>query len=320
MMPAPRNVADLCTEHAVRVWTRRNSGRWTEADEADLQQWLAAAPENRVAYEKIARVWTSLGALEGRIPRLAIPHRPSRLPLLGIAATLLVVLSLSIGFFSYRWWNGAPTTWTTPRGATRNILLADGTRIVLDADSELESRIGSRARHIALRRGEALLSVAHDAARLFEVEIGRGRITDLGTRFDVENLGGRARVSVLEGRVGLETQRGQVLLEAGHAGGYDGDGTLLPVRAADSSVALWADGQQRHFDADRLPDVLARLERYHQVTFTLTDPQLQQLRLSGTFRTSDLSLFLRTLQAALPIQIRWMDSQHVQISPRTKGE
>jgi transmembrane sensor len=131
----------------------------------------------------------------------------------------------------------------------------------------------------------------------------------------VESLQGEARVSVLEGRVGVETPRGKVLLEAGRAGGYDRNGSLLPVQDVDRSVALWRDGQ-RHFNADRLSDVLERLQRYHTVMFVLTDPQLRQLRVSGTFRTGDLSLFLRTLEAALPIEARWTDSQHVEISPR----
>lgn len=311
-MTSQQNIADIL---AVRAWTRRNSGTWTEADEADLQGWLAAAPEHRAAYDKVGRAWAAVGALEGRLPRLATRPRRNRRPLLWAAAALLAVLAFPLWLATYNWWNGHPATWSVQRGQTRTLLLADGTRIVLDANSELEARIGARARHVVLLRGEALLTVAHDASRPFEVQVGRGRITDLGTRFDVENLQGRARVSVLEGRVGVETPRGKVQLEAGRAGGYDDNGALLPVREADRSVALWQQGQ-RHFDADPLPEVLERLGRYHPVTFMLSDPRLKELRVSGTFRTGDLPLFLRTLQAALPVEARWIDSQHVQISPR----
>jgi transmembrane sensor len=347
-----QHIAAIATERAVREWTRRNSGQWTEADEADLQGRLAAAPEHQAAYDKVGRAWDAIGPLASRLTRLETPPRRDRsvtetqwrksheaptgrggaaeeiprsasgatrdrrrrmLPL--AAAALLAVLVLPLGLAAYNWWNGRPTTWSVQRGQTRTLLLADGTRIVLDANSELEARIGARARHVVLRRGEALLTVAHDASRPFEVEVGPGRITDLGTRFDVENLQGHARISVLEGRVGVQTPRGKVLLEAGRAGGYDDNGTLLPVQDADRSVALWQDGQ-RHFDAERLPEVLERLERYHPVTFELADPKLRELRVSGTFRTGDLPLFLRTLQAALPVESHWIDSRHVQISPR----
>jgi transmembrane sensor len=315
-MAARDNVADIRTQRAVRAWTQRHSGAWTAADEANLQQWLAAAPEHREAYEKVGRAWAATGALAGRLPRQATPRRARRRYGVWVAASLLAALAYPLWFVSDNWWNGAPAQWTAKRGETRSFQLTDGTAIVLDADSQIETRIGARARHVLLRRGEALLTVAHDAGRPFEVDIGPGRIKDLGTKFDVENLTGLAHVSVLEGRVGLSTPRGKLVLEAGSAGGYDATGTLLPVKTVNSAVTLWQNGQ-RHFDADRLSDVLERLTRYHAVTFVFTDPQLKDLRVSGTFRTDDLPLFLRTLRAALPIETVWLNATHVEISRRT---
>jgi transmembrane sensor len=317
-MVARQNVVDIRTEQAVRAWTQRHSGTWTAADETNLQTWLAGDPENRAAYEKVARAWTAAGELGGRLPREATSGRPRQRRRIwaAVAATLAAALVYPLWVTGDNWWNGAPAEWAAKRGETRSIHLIDGTQVVLDADSEIETRIGARARHIVLRRGEALLTVAHDATRPFKVDIGAGRITDLGTRFDVENLRGLTHVCVLEGRVGISTPRGEVVLEAGRASGYDGTGMLLPVRNADVSVTLWQNGQ-RHFDADRLSDVLERLTRYHVVTFVFADPQLQELRVSGTFRTDNLPLFLRTLRAALPIETVWLSAQRVEITRRT---
>jgi transmembrane sensor len=317
-MVAPRNIVDIRAEQAVRAWTQRHSGTWTAADETNLQAWLAADPEHRAAFEKVGRAWTAAGEIGGRLPRDAATARPHQRHRIwaAVAATLAAVLVYPIWVTCDNWWNGAPAEWAAKRGETRSIHLIDGTRVVLDADSEIETRIGARARHIVLRRGEALLTVAHDATRPFKVDTGAGQITDLGTQFDIENLRGLINVCVLEGRVGISTPRGKVILEAGRAGGYDGAGMLLPVRNADGNVTLWQNGQ-RHFDADRLSDVLERLTRYHVVTFVFTDPQLQELRVSGTFRTDNLPLFLRTLRAALPIETVWLSAQRVEISRRT---
>jgi len=216
---------------------------------------------------------------------------------------------------SDNWWNGTRAEWAARRGETRTIQLVDGTRVVLDADSRIESRIGARSRHIVLVRGEALVTVAHDTSRPFVVEAGLGRITDIGTRFDVESLKGKTRVSVLEGRVSVATAQGRLLLDAGHASGYDNLGALLPVNDIDGAVTIWETGQ-RHFNADRLSDVLERITRYHVVTFVFKDPELKDLRVSGTFRTDNLPLFLRTLRAALPIETVWLDPQRVEISRR----
>jgi transmembrane sensor len=306
-------IADFRVEQAVRAWTQRHSGSWTQDDEANLQKWLASDPANRDAYEKVGRAWTVTGQMGGRVSR-EMPNR--RRYGLWIAASLLAALAYPVWVMSDNWWNGARTDWTAKRGETRTIELSDGTRVVLDSNSQIESRIGARSRLMLLKHGEALVTVAHDANRPFKVDVGPGRITDIGTRFDVESLQGKTRVSVLEGRVSVSTAQGRLMLDAGHTSGYDNLGALLPVNDIDDAVTIWETGQ-RHFNADRLSDVLERITRYHLVTFVFKEPELKDLRLSGTFRTDNLPLFLRTLRAALPIETVWLAPQRVEISRRT---
>jgi len=318
------DITDTSVERALRTWTRRHSGTWTRTDETELQAWLAAAPEHRTAYDRVARLWADTGQLRGRFRHSETPlvreaptrRAPRRVLVAASIAALVVALAIPLWRVGSRWWSGVPVHWETQRGETKALHLEDGTQILLDADSELVVRLGARERHVLLKRGEALFTVVHDVSRPFEVEVGHGRVTDLGTRFDVETLQGSARISVLQGRVGIFTPHGQELLVAGRGGGYDSEGALLPLREIDDSVALWQDGQ-RHFDAEPLSDVVARLTRYHDVTFVFSDPRLKQLRVSGTFRIGDLPLFLRTLSAALPIETRWAGSQRVEIKPRT---
>lgn len=318
MMPESQPVADLCAEQAIRIWTRRHSGTWSETEEAELQTWLAAAPEHRAAYEKVGKLWASVGQLDGRVQRSEVGPRSVRLRRLwaACAAVLVAALLVPLGHVSYDWWNGVPVHWVAQRGEPKAIVLQDGTRVLLDAGSDLVVKLGARVRRVSLIRGEALFSVVHDASRPFELEIGPGRIADLGTRFDVETLQGAARVAVFEGRVGITTPHGEVLLTAGHSGGYDGAGLLLPVSQVSDSTALWQQGMRR-FEAAPLADVVERLMRYHSVTFVFADPQLKQLRLSGTFRITDLPLFLRTLSTALPVDARWIDPKRVELTART---
>jgi len=303
-------------DHAIRSWTRRHSGTWTQSDESELESWLAATPEHRAAFDKVARVWATAGALER--PR-AVPlmrHRLVTRRALALCATVLIIaLVVPTWQFVDRWWNGVPVLWSARRGHPEMLTLQDGTRVLLDADSELVVKLGARARRVSLRRGEALFTVVHDASRPFEVEIGPGRVTDLGTRFDVEMFDGSARVSVFEGRVGVATPHGEVVLTAGRSSGYDGSGTLLPVRTVEDKPSLSADGQRR-FDAEPLSEVVERLARYHDVTFDFADPRLRQLQVSGVFRVSDLPLFLRTLSAAFPVNAKWTGPQRVEFTLR----
>ena len=322
-------ITEVCLERAIRAWTRRHSGRWLESDETDLQAWLAAASENREAYEKVARAWAVAGNLPRPVPAAqpdissrSLQHRGfsprGRIALAACAVALLAATAVPIWKVGAHWWNGSEVHLSTGKGKPESFVLADGTKVLLDADSEATANIGGRARRVFLKRGEALLTVSHEAWRSFEVIVGAGRVRDLGTQFDIEAVGGATRISVLEGRVGVSTPRGETLLVARQAGGYDGNGILLMQKSLDAAVTRWSAGQ-RHFEDERLSDVLTRLARYHAVTFVFSDERLRDLRVSGTFRVADLKLFLRTLGAALPIDVHYLDPQHVEITSRPQA-
>lgn len=236
-----------------------------------------------------------------------------------IALACVVVLAVILAIPAWRqvdrWWNGTMLHWVAPRGESRTLVLEDGTQVLLDADSDLVARFGAHARRVSLVRGEALFTVTHDASRPFEIEIGPGRVVDLGTRFDVEKLPDAVRVAVFAGRVGIKTAHGEVVLGMGRGGGYDASGVLLPVRKVDATTTLRSDGE-RHFDSEPLAAVVARLARYHPVTFEFSEPRLQELRVSGTFRVTDLELFLRTVSAALPVEARWVGPQRMEFFPQ----
>jgi transmembrane sensor len=313
----PTDIADLTLEHAVRLWTRRHSGTWTEEDERLLAAWLAAAAENRAAYEKVARLWARAGKLEKDQLDVVLPRRLFNMKRVAVSCAVLLLIAGVIPAWLRmdRWWNGVPVHWVAPKGESKAVVLEDGTRVLLDADSDIVAKLGAYARRVSLVRGEALFTVTHDTSHPFEIEIGPGRVVDLGTRIDVEKLPDAVHITVLEGRVGIKTRHGEVVLGPGRGGGYDATGALLPVREVDAAAALRPDGE-RHFDSEPLTAIVARLERYHPVTFVFADPQLQELRLSGTFRLADLPLFLRTLSAALPIEAHWIGTQRVEFVRR----
>ena len=308
--------SELAKRHAIRLWTRRHSGTWRDSDETELQRWLAISGEHREAYEKVARAWNLAGSLQTTAPATSATTRGSPVKRAALAAAI-VLLTVAVGVplwrTGYRWWNGTEVQLATIKGQPRSFALDDGTTVMLDADSQVTANIGARRRRVALNHGEALFNVKHDAARPFEVVTPAGRVQDLGTQFDIEDLESSTRVSVIEGRVGVLTPKGQALLVAGQRGGYDNSGNLLPTRSFKPGASRWSDGQ-RHFDHELLIDVLERVARYHAVKFVFTDPRLRDLRVSGTFRIGDLALFLRTLAAALPIESRYRDPEQIEIA------
>jgi transmembrane sensor len=316
---------EILIRQAIRSWVRRQTGTWNEAEEVDLQAWLATSAEHREAYEKVTRGWELAGELQAfqprltEVPSLAHERRPPRIIRnLAVAAGIVALLVTGTLLFWNRvhlGWNGSDTHLVTLNGQPKSFVLEDGTQVQLDGDSELLARFESNRRRMTLVRGEVRFNVVHDPARPFEVSAGSGRVQDLGTHFDIEALSNSTRVDVLEGQVAVSTDHGRTLLIAGQSGGYDKAGNLDPVSPFDPTTAPWLEGL-RTFDRERLGDVLERLARHHAVTFVFEDPRMQELRLSGKFRTDDLGLFLRTLAAALHVESRYLAQNRIEIASR----
>ncbi|MBS0419829.1 MAG: FecR domain-containing protein [Proteobacteria bacterium] len=305
-------------EHiAVRTWVKQHSGSWTERDAKKFAQWLEAAPEHRIVYNKVVAACECAKQVQMEPPQQTWSVRPSLFSHWRTVGVALIVCAVFIpGWKRFNdWWNGTPVTWTAQSNAPRTVTLTDGTRIELDAGTQVITQWGARARHATLVHGEALFSVSHNSVRPLTVDVGRGHLTDLGTVFDVEALAHSVRVSVLEGSVGVRTRHGEAILTAGHGGGYEGTGELLPITRVDSSVTSWREGVRR-FDATALTDVLDMLSRRHGVQLTIADDAAARLRLSGTLRMDDLPLSLRTLGTALQLEVRWIDEHHVELSSR----
>lgn len=300
---------NLAEQEAVRWCVKRYSGDWSATEEARFEQWFAASEANQQAHRKVSRAWSMAGQLSE--PATAVRPAPGRNYRPAVFALLaLAVLVPFVAWEGERWWNGAPETIATTRGQFKALSLADGSEVQLDADSEAVVRVGYRGRSAELKRGAAQFVVAHDDARPFEVAAGSGRITDLGTRFDVDIRSGRVQVEVFEGRVAVHTVNGDAELVAGQGTGYDARGVLVPTVAVAGALPAWREGKLAFRD-EPLGEALQRIARYHTIQFEFAEPALADLRISGVFRADDLDLFLKTLETGFPVRATRQDADRI---------
>jgi transmembrane sensor len=73
---------------------------------------------------------------------------------------------------------------------------------------------------------------------------------------------------------------------------------IRPVDAMD--VGAWRSGRLV-YDNAALRDIVADANRYTHTRIVIVDPQLETLRLTTSFRTSQVDGMVETLQAALPL-------------------
>ena len=341
MTRADKTDAEI-TERAHAWRARIHDPDASAADRAALGAWLAEDPRHRRAYQRALEVWRRLGRLrlEDIDPDLRPPARPARARFRAVgwrapACALLLLAAAAALLLPYAPRSGpaelAGDTYRTGIGETRDLGLADGTRVTLGALTTLEVSLSAAGRRARLAGGAAWFVVAPDAARPFTVEAGALRATVLGTEFAVRANGGVARVAVAEGRVevahpflilGLplpfKTRR---LLAAGQQiAAVPGRG-LGPVRAVlPADVGAWR-GQRLIYDGATLAELVADANRHHPRRIMLADDAraLAQKTLTGAFDARQIDRMLRLLTLSYPIRIDRKDPDTLLIRAR-KGE
>jgi transmembrane sensor len=119
---------------------------------------------------------------------------------LAAAVTMLFVQPL----FVRQWLD--PNTYATSIGEQRSVQLADGSAISINAKSSVRVGYSEHARDVYLESGQAMFTVAKDAARPFRVHVSDSVVQAVGTKFDVRLGQDRINVAVVEGTVEISAE------------------------------------------------------------------------------------------------------------------
>jgi transmembrane sensor len=198
----------------------------------------------------------------------------------------------------------------TPAAQRQTLTLADGTKVDLNAQTNIQIEIDGRGRKVRLASGEAFFAVHKDPSRPFIVETPTGSVRVTGTKFDVRTENADVlEVTVLEGSV--QTHPGDsngrhttpILLKAGDTL-LTSSGKLQRRNLSDAEVddaLAWRQGQVVLKDMP-LREVLALFARYHGLGIAAT-PEVAELSVGGRFSLDDLEGFFGSLETALPVKV-----------------
>ncbi len=284
-------------------------------ERAALERWLEADPRHRQAFEDIERLWSALEApvaramVEERASIQPLPPRRRRFarlaPRLAAAACLIVAVGAVLvggGLF-----DSLRADHATAAGERKSVVLADGSRVMLNTGTAMAVDLNPDRRDIRLFRGEAWFEVSPDAGRPFTVKTPMGTVRVTGTRFDVRLGDGKTLVSLVEGRVELTPTAGAagrppVALEPGQQASLSAKGTSAATAFDRTAAAAWRRGQLVFYDAP-LTEVVAELNRYRRGHIVVADNRLRHLKISGVFSTDDTDAALDAIEGTLPVRI-----------------
>jgi transmembrane sensor len=269
------------------------------ATHAEFSAWLHASDDNAQAYQRASQMWGSplLGvAAEGlqqlhrqrqrRRRRAAARVTASAAALLlGIAVVLQSDLPQRL-----------QADHVTAVGQRQHLQLADGSRVLLNTDSALASRMDEQQRSARLLYGEAYFDVVHDRNRPFEVNAGPVLVQVRGTTFAVRYLNDEAEVSVERGEVDLQSPANgtRMVLGAGDSVRVGPDGFGKRQAAMQNAPLAWVQGRLV-FENCPLREVLAELRRYYPGWIVSTDERLANLSVTGNYRLDDPVGAMRSL-------------------------
>ena len=180
-----------------------------------------------------------------------------------------------------------------PRGGEFQLVLSDGTKVWLNAESQLRypDVFSGNAREIYLE-GEAYFEVAKDSLKPFVIQDGIQRITVLGTSFGVTNYQGESQVSttLIKGRVKVEfpgISSETYVLIPGNQLFYDRESRQIDKRVGDwYEYIAWKDGKYV-FNKKRLEDMLNTLSRWYDFQVFYQNPETKEILFSGELKRFD---------------------------------
>jgi transmembrane sensor len=308
----------------------------------EFETWISN-PENAAAWRQIAHIWdylgdrahdpalivarrAALGDANRAIVRRSVPA--SRVRIAGALAAVLVLGAMGWGMLQLV---QQPDDYRTVQGERRMVTLVDGSKISLDASSEVTVRYSKNARELHLLRGQARFDVSHDVERPFTVTAGNQKVIATGTAFNIDMAGPKVLVTLIEGHVvvvdenlskigpGAERPRwpAQVELKAGQ------QLAAVPTTAPEVDTAdvqrtmAWTNGQIV-FDNETISSLVVRVNRYADVQVVIVDPKIATMRISGVINAGDVSGFVDIVTHYLPVRASSTDSGLIALAGEAK--
>jgi len=245
-------------------------------------------------------------------------------PRTAVAALLSLIINFGATWIAVDPRNVAYTTQTAEQ---RSVLLSDGSRVDLDALSNVRVSFTSDERAVELLSGQALFRVTKDTSRPFVVRVDGARFRAVGTQFDVNRTSLGTVLTVLEGHVevlvsaaptrnvfGLFSSHGgtgsdtssthssspdaRVMVDAGQQATII-HSTITVPQAVDTAAATGWTRRLLIFTSTPLAVAAEEFNRFNFRRLAIASPKLADFRVTGTFQAfdpealADFVLFLR---------------------------
>ncbi|MDO8542159.1 MAG: FecR domain-containing protein [Opitutaceae bacterium] len=320
-------------ESVASRWILRRDAGMTADETAEFARWRTVDRRHADAVARKDEAWSALGRplqsgqADVLLQRLRLRAVNRRRRVVAAAAGVAALLFAGLAWTSRETARLAPPVGRGVVLLPESRILPDGSVVELRFGAEVATDFGGPERRVTLVKGEAHFQVAKNKERPFVVTAGAVQIRAIGTAFAVELGRHQVEVLVTEGRVAVQTpsadptagthspasasspSRTIATLDAGSGMVVDISGVAAAPAAAPIAMPASQVAQRLAWRVPRLEfsevplgDAAALMNRYNQVQFTIEDPAIARLLVSGLFRADNLDTFVRLLEGTCGVK------------------
>jgi len=334
MTRVPEDEESVTGPDAAAAWCIRleTGGRLSPDEEAALQSWLQSDHDGEADLTSCLDVWDALGDYSD-VPemiafradalnqmRRANRHwwqgriHPPRFAHAVVASAMAILLVLGTWYVTH----SVPENLATGTGERRAVMLADGSRVSLDARSQVTVALSGGQRRLVLDEGRAKFDVSHDSNRPFTVQVGKHIVVATGTSFSTELLNGKLHVILYDGRVVIvdgkmpdprtllslrnDPKNRAIVLKPGDEFVGDANRAGGVVQTNPPRSLSWEHGVL-DFTDEPLSDAVAQLNRYSDDVITVRMGKAAAIRINGVFDAGKSRPFLEAISDVYPVTI-----------------
>lgn len=182
-------------------------------------------------------------------------------------------------------------TLETPRGGEYSLVLSDGTRVFLNAETRLTfPEIFTTDSREVILDGEAYFEVTKSETKSFIVKTPDYDIEVYGTSFNVSAYSSdlHSHTTLVTGSVGININTGtEVKLIPGEQAYFDKTNNSLKKKQVDTYLyTSWKEGKFM-FDNETLEEIMRKLERWYNIETEYLNEEIMRFHFSGTLDRYD---------------------------------
>ena len=187
-------------------------------------------------------------------------------------------------------------TMSTPRGRQYKLVLADGTKVWLNAASSIRfPTVFTGSDRTVEVTGELYFEVAKDHSKPFKVKTNGTEIEVLGTHFNVNGYDELTKTTLLEGSVKVKSGNKTGLLNPGQQAQTSPGGAIETSNSVNvEQVMAWKNGRFVFEDAS-LETIMDQVSRWYDVDVVYQDKVPKRFFTADISRNINLTVFLKVL-------------------------